>query len=299
MLICDTHADTLWAMQDPSRDAALPFHITRERLLGTDDVRVQALALFTGNSGLADEPDLIFRELQMLEVLKGEGFRQIARLEDALPGEANILLTVEGGEVFHGGIHTVEHYASLGVRAAALVWNNVNELAYPAVKGSSPGLTPQGKKVAGRMHALGMAVDVSHMSAQGVEDVLSLGGPPPMASHSCAHALCPHPRNLTDDQLRALRQNGGVIGLSYVPDFCDAARPTMERLLDHVDHIVAVAGIETVGLGSDFDGGGTLLHDATELPALVGGLLTRGYAEGDVRRILGENMLRVLRATIG
>ena len=254
MLICDTHADTLWAMQDPSRDAALPFHITRERLLGTDDVRVQALALFTGNSGLADEPDLIFRELQMLEVLKGEGFRQIARLEDALPGEANILLTVEGGEVFHGGIHTVEHYASLGVRAAALVWNNVNELAYPAVKGSSPGLTPQGKKVAGRMHALGMAVDVSHMSAQGVEDVLSLGGPPPMASHSCCAALRPHFRNLTDGQLHLLIREGGYVGVNFYGTFLTSGQATLETVLDHIDHICQLGGEKAVGFGSDFDG---------------------------------------------
>ncbi|NLV59371.1 MAG: membrane dipeptidase [Clostridiales bacterium] len=298
MLICDTHADTLWAMQDPSRDAALPFHITRERLLGTDDVRVQALALFTGNSGLADEPDLIFRELQMLEVLKGEGFRQIARLEDALPGEANILLTVEGGEVFHGGIHTVEHYASLGVRAAALVWNNVNELAYPAVKGSSPGLTPQGKKVAGRMHALGMAVDVSHMSAQGVEDVLSLGGPPPMASHSCAHALCPHPRNLTDEQLRAVFSAGGYVGIAFYPPFLDpSGKATLDTVVDHMVHLCELGGQGHVGLGSDFDGieiwPEGLAH-AGELPNLFAQMRKRGFDEPLVRAIAGENFAAYL-----
>jgi membrane dipeptidase len=99
--------------------------------------------------------------------------------------------------------------------------------------------------------------------------------------------------------LQALAANGGVIGVSYVPSFIDPIHPTLDRLLDHIDHIVAVAGIDTVGLGSDFDGGGTLLPDATATPRITEGLLTRGYSENEVRKILGENFFRVLHATIG
>ena len=107
------------------------------------------------------------------------------------------------------------------------------------------------------------------------------------------------PRNLTDAQLQALAANGGVIGVSYVPTFIDPTHPTMDRLLDHIDHIVTVAGIDTVGLGSDFDGGGTLLSDATATPLITKGLITRGYSDTEIRKILGDNFFRVLHATIG
>jgi membrane dipeptidase len=96
-----------------------------------------------------------------------------------------------------------------------------------------------------------------------------------------------------------LAKNRGVIGLSYVPFFVDEKAPTLERLLDHVDHVASLVGIGTVGLGSDFDGGGTLLKDATEVPRIVEGLIRRGYNESDIRKVLGENTLRVLRETIG
>jgi membrane dipeptidase len=112
-------------------------------------------------------------------------------------------------------------------------------------------------------------------------------------------ALCPHFRNLADDQLRALAQNGGVIGMSYVPMFVDQTAPTLSRLLDHIDQVVKVEGIETVGLGPDFDGGRTLLRDVAETTHIVEELIPRGYGKGDIRKILGENTLRVLRATIG
>ena len=106
-------------------------------------------------------------------------------------------------------------------------------------------------------------------------------------------------RNLTDAQLKALAEDGGVIGMIYFPTFIDTENPTLERLLDHIDHIASVAGVETVGLGSDFDGGGTLLADATEVPRITEGLLARGYSESEVRKILGGNTFRVLKESIG
>ncbi|MEA5015780.1 MAG: membrane dipeptidase [Candidatus Limiplasma sp.] len=298
MLICDTHADTLYAMQLPNRDLSQPLHITREHLLCTQDVRVQALALFTGPGGLKDDPELVLRELRMLERLKAQGFRQITRIEDALPGEANVLLTIEGGEVFHGGLETVEHYTALGVRAAALVWNNENELACPAVKGPGPGLTSYGKQVARRMHALGMAVDVSHMNEAGVADLLTLEGPPPMASHSCAYALCPHPRNLTDDQLRALFAAGGYVGVAFYPPFLSPERQaTVDTVIDHIAHLCGLGGQGHVGIGSDFDGieiwPQGLAH-AGELPGLFQRMRGRGFEEPLIQAVAGKNFAAYL-----
>lgn len=298
MLICDTHADTLWAMQDTNRDVTQPLHITKERLQSAGDVRVQALALFTGNTGLKNDPDIVLRELRMLDLLKARGFRQITRLEDALPGQANVLLTLEGGEVFHGGLDTLDHYAALGVRAAALVWNNENQLAYPAVKGPGPGLTLYGERVVVGMHDLGMAVDVSHMSLRGVEDVLSLGGPPPMASHSCAFALCPHPRNLTDDQLRAIFAAGGYVGVAFYPVFLHpSGKADVDTVIDHIAHLCDLGGQKHVGLGSDFDGIECCpqgLAHAGEVPNLFRRMEERGFEESLVRAVAGENFAAYL-----
>ena len=120
-----------------------------------------------------------------------------------------------------------------------------------------------------------------------------------MATHSCCRALCDHPRNLRDDQLKALAAKGGVVGITFVPRFVSAVAPSLSNLLDHIDHAVQTAGIDCVGLGSDFDGGGLLLKDATALPEITTGLVARGYTAGDIRKILGGNQLRLLHQVIG
>lgn len=298
MLICDTHADTLYAMQKPDVGPLGALHITKERLLCTDDVRVQALALFTGPTGLRDDPFLVDRELAMLARLKEDGFRQIIHIGEALPGVPNILLTIEGGELFHSGVDSVDFYAGMGVRAAAIVWNNENRLAFPAVGENPKGLTPYGRTVCLRMQSLGMAVDVSHLNAAGFADVLALGGPPPMASHSCAYALCPHPRNLTDGQLRELFAAGGYVGVNFYPRFLHPSlEADLDTVIDHMTHMCALGGQACVGLGSDFDGielwPRGLTH-AGELPALLNRMRQRGFGEALVRAIAGENFANYL-----
>jgi membrane dipeptidase len=156
------------------------------------------------------------------------------------------------------------------------------------------------------MNELGMLGDVSHISERGFYDTLDVSRRPVIASHSCCAALCDHPRNLTDGQLRALAQNGGVVGITFVPGFVDPgwrpadwpARPSLEQLLGHIDYAVEVAGINHVGIGSDFDGGGSILSDATEFPRITAGLVERGYPEAAIRKILGENHLRVFREAV-
>lgn len=297
MLICDTHADTLYALQD--RDRAQPLSITRERLLCTDDVRVQALALFTGPRGLDADPLLVRRQLTQFERLLSEGFHQITELTQAEAGLPNAMLTIEGGELFHRGEAAVEEYFEMGVRMAAIVWNHPNLLACPA-KGSDPsGLTRLGRRVVGRMQRLGMAVDTSHLNEKGFWEIVKMDGPPPMASHSCARTLCDHPRNLNDEQLKGLFRAGGFVGVNFYPWFLsDSGRADVDTVVDHIEHICALGGVAHVGLGSDFDGIEVCPQGLTgphEVAGLLERMRERGFDEKTVTAVAGENFAAYMR----
>lgn len=144
MLICDTHADTLYAHAAEGKPADWVADVTKEHLTQGNDTRVQAMALFVYTGGMELCPTAVARELAALERLKKAGFRQITEISQAQAGKANLLLTIEGGEAFGDDPAAVERFADMGVRAAALTWNNENRLGFPAVGGSRNGLTPLG-----------------------------------------------------------------------------------------------------------------------------------------------------------
>ncbi len=298
MLICDTHADTLYAMQDPRRPAHMPLDVQKEHLCAGGHTRVQALALFVGGNGLTGEDTgLIQRELTMLEKLKTQGWRQITRMDEATPGEANILLTIEGGEAFGSNPESVAQFARMGVRAAALVWNNENLLAHPAKGGSRQGLTPYGQQIVQEMRRCRMAVDISHLNRRGADEVMD-SDVPVMASHSCAAALCDHFRNLTDDQLRRLFATGGYVGVNfYVPFLTVCGSADLDTVIDHMAHMCSLGGENHVGLGSDFDGIDEYplgLRNAGDVPALLERMSHRGFSDSLIRRIAGENFAAYL-----
>ena len=300
MLICDTHADTLYALQDSARDTGKPLQVTMANLTeGAQDTRVQAMALWTGTEGLlGKDMGLINREMEQLESLLAQGFRQVQTLEDAAPGQANILLTIEGGEVFTGGLQTVDAFALWGVRIAALVWNNENPFAYPAMGGSDKGLTTVGRKLVARMNEQHMAVDVSHLNEAGVKDALKISRKPIIATHSCARALCDHPRNLTDEQLKAIFDMGGYVGVNFYPVFLSPKGVAdIDTVIDHVAHMTALGGGKHVGMGSDFDGIETTpagLENAGCVHALFARMRQRGFAQEAIADFAGENFRRYL-----
>jgi membrane dipeptidase len=223
-------------------------------------------------------------------------------------GRLAAILVVENSEALEGSLNVLRMLYGVGVRSIGITHNlSTWAAAGNAETRSGGGLTRFGVSLVEEMNRLGMLVDVSHISPRGFADTLEVSSRPVVASHSCCAALCDHPRNLTDDQIRALAQNGGVLGITFVPGFVDPhwppadwpARPSLEQLLQHVDHAVEVGGIDHVGIGSDFDGGGSVLADAGEYPRITAGLVERGYPESAIRKILGENMLRVLREALG
>ncbi|CAI8012198.1 Putative dipeptidase CPC735_014430 [Geodia barretti] len=159
------------------------------------------------------------------------------------------------------------------------------------------GLTRFGMALVKEMNRLGMLVDVSHISERGFWDVLEISEHPVIASHSNCKTLCRHSRNLSNEQLKALAANGGVVGITFVPGFITVdgwkKMPPLVQLLNHIVYAIDIAGIDYVGIGSDFDGGGDLLKDASEFIKIAEGLSERGYSDDDIRKVLGENHLRV------
>lgn len=219
--------------------------------------------------------------------------------------------TIEGAYSLEkkNAIELLHQYYDLGIRAVGFTWNYSNALGEgankvygdPARTPSSGGLTELGEEVAREMNKLGMIIDASHMSENTFWDVIKVSQSPIIASHSSAYSLRNHQRNLTDDQLKALAENGGVVGVVLYPEFLTDRYPnesaSIKDYVDHIDHVVKVAGIDHVALGSDFDGGPLPadLKDSSELPKITEELVSRGYSKQDLQKLLGENMLRVLR----
>jgi membrane dipeptidase len=260
------------------------------------------------------------------------------------------LLGIEGGHSIENDIRLLRDYYRLGVRYMTLSWSNTNEFADSSGDINNPqvehhnGLTDGGKQIVLEMNRLGMLVDISHVADKTFYDAIAVTKAPVIASHSSARALTDHPRNMTDDMLRAVAKNGGVVQVNFYSAFVDEnfrkaaeaqskdrnaatkanseqlkaagktvtyldddrierewyakiPRPPLSSLIDHIDHIAKVAGVDHVGLGSDFDGvsGATPqgIDSAADLPKITQALLDRGYGAGDIRKILGGNLLRV------
>lgn len=265
-------------------------------------------------------------------------------------GRRALYLGLENGYPVGRDVANVDVFYRRGVRYITLSHSWDNDLCDSSTDRRDPedrGLSDLGRTVVQRMNALGMMVDVSHISERSFFDVLKVTKAPVLASHSCARALCDHPRNLTDDQLRALKANGGVIQLCILTEYLRKAPANPERdraeadldarvaklggwealrgrpeakgfhqawrdiqkayppppatvrdAVDHIDHIVKVIGVDHVGIGTDFDGGGGIsdCRDVTELPNITVELVRRGYTEAEIRKIWGGNALRVMAA---
>jgi membrane dipeptidase len=209
-------------------------------------------------------------------------------------------LGMEGAECLSGRVENLAAWRKEGVRYLGLTWNGLNAFATPAAdrKHKGRGLTDLGRALVGEANRLGVLVDVSHASARTFWDTVRVARAPIIASHSSAAALRRHPRNLDDEQARAIARSGGVIGVNFFSLFLRRGRPaTVDDVARHVSHFVRVAGAEHVALGSDFDGYIRVprgLEDVSRLPNLTAALLAHGLTPAEVRLVLGKNVLRVL-----
>jgi len=266
-------------------------------------------------------------------------------------GKLAVLMGLEGGHALEGDLRMLRNFHRLGVRYMTLTWSNTNELGdssgdieKPEVKHHG-GLTALGRQAVEEMNRLGMLVDISHVADKTFFDAVQVSRAPVIASHSSCRALTNHPRNMTDEMLRAVAKNGGVVMVNFFSGFVDedfrkafealrpeenkaieavnakykddvkartqawfevgrqfaarVPRPPLKSLIDHIEHLARVAGVDHAGIGSDFDGIPSLpegIDSAADLPKIATELRKRGFSQADVAKISSGNILRVMRA---
>ncbi|MFY9935922.1 MAG: dipeptidase [Silvibacterium sp.] len=360
-IVIDTHADTPQRLVDDNYDLAdqlnggnLNFESAKKGNLSAEFFSIWV------------EPDLYKghdarRTLELIDAVYQQAAKHPDRMQMAYsPADIEAahrghklaaLMGIEGGHSIENSLGLLRDYYRLGVRYMTLTWSNSLDWANssgdegkPGVPHNPDGLTPFGKEVVLEMNRLGMMVDISHVADDTFWAAIKTTKAPVIASHSSARAICNAPRNMTDDMLRAVAKNGGVVQVNYYSGFISQAyrdasiaqqpevekataelkakfaaegkqvtygdleklqrqyadripRPPLSALIDHIDHIAKVAGVDHVGLGSDFDGvSGQLpagIDSAADLPKITAALLERGYSAEDCHKILGGNLLRV------
>lgn len=355
-IVIDTHEDTPQMVLDEGYDLAdpnSPFMVSIPKMraghLGATFFSIWVDVKWPHN-------DLIHRGIDLIDAVQEQVAKhpgelglattadEIQRLHDR--HKIAILMGLEGGHIIENDLRALNTFYRLGIRYMTLTHTANNEWAdSSAGKPRWNGLNDRGREVVGRMNQLGMMVDISHVSDKTFDDVLAATRAPIIASHSACRALCDAPRNMTDNMIRALAMNGGVMQINFYSAFLDqdyanerkklskqidtaveAARaerakkgehltyrqeveimrriaggipaPSFMRIADHIDHAVQVGGVDHVGLGSDFDGIDSAprgMEDISKLPDLVVELARRGYSEEDLAKILGGNLLRVMR----
>ncbi len=367
-IVIDTHADTPQRLVDENYDLAMPlnggqidFDAAKQGNLGAEFFSIWV------------EPDLYKgqyakRTLELIDSVYQQAAIHPDKMQmafspaDIVTAQRNhklaALMGIEGGHSIENSLPLLRDYYRLGVRYMTLTWSNSLDWADssgvidpknpddPKVPHTKEGLTEFGKDVVYEMNRLGMMVDISHVADKTFYRTLVITRAPVIASHSAARALCDAPRNMTDDMLRAVAINGGVVQVNFFSGFISQAyrdamkaqqpevdkaiqsfkdkakadgkqvtyadlekiqrsyadkipRPPLSALIDQIDHIAKVAGVDHTGLGSDFDGvSGQLpegIDSAADLPKITAALVDRGYSAADCDKILGGNLLRVFR----
>jgi membrane dipeptidase len=354
-ILVDTHGDILFNQIKSGIDIGKlqktgNFDLPRARMGGLD---VQVFSIWcdeTGGFALAN------REIDSLYSLIKRYPKQIALVRNyaelmqaVKEKKLAAMIGVEGGHMIENSLDNLDQLAKRGMSYLTLTWNNSTPWASSAaeetsgkIKPEDAGLNDFGKKVVARLNELGVLVDLSHVGERAFYDAMKVTTKPVLVSHSCVYALNPVPRNLKDDQIRAVGKNGGVISLNFYNGFLDSTYKTRQKMfldkhteelktlsqkygrsnaidtlisihqteaealrtplsviIDHVDYIVKLIGVDHVGFGADFDGAESFpagMNSVADYPKLTSALLARGYKKEAIEKILGGNFLRVLKA---
>jgi membrane dipeptidase len=286
----------------PFRGADHPFAVDYAKPPDRREVLAETLSMVDRLGAIEREADGAMRVVRDAVALD-------ACLDD---GSLGAVLHFEGAEAIDPGLEKLGEFHDSGLRSLGLTWSRPNDFAhgvpfgFPGSPDQGPGLTDAGRGLVKACNELRILVDLAHLNERGFWDVAELSDAPLVVSHSNTHALCPSPRNLTDDQLRAVGESGGVVGINFCVAFAredgaDDPDTPLSAIAAHAAHVAEVAGPDAVALGSDFDGA-TMPHEldkAAKLPALFEELKAFGFDEPELERLALGNWRRVLRDTWG
>lgn len=352
-ILVDGHNDLPWQFRTKSDFSFQHIDISREqKRIHTDIPRLKqggVGAQFWAAYVPVERTDAIRKTLEQIDVIHRlirdypDTFEFAGSVDDILrirkKGKIASLIGVEGGHCIDNSLGVLRTYYQLGVRYMTLTHTaDLDWADSSAGKGKNNGLSQFGEEVVAEMNRLGMLVDLSHVSAETMRQAIKMSKAPVIFSHSSAFALNPHPRNVPDDVLKLMPQNGGVVMVNFYPGFLvpDSTRAlrrfnqyeeelrkktsdekeiqialerfrrenpipeaTIHHAVDHIEHIIKIAGIDHVGLGSDFDGINAVpkqLEDVSTYPLITQELLNRGYKKEQILKVLGGNLLRAMRA---
>ena len=325
MNVIDLHCDTLMALnksrlqKTDKKFSQNNLHIDLDKLK-QGDYMLQCFAAFVDFEKSPESPLLeVLQEIDIFHLMMEKYAKDIAPVyefkdirKNRDQGKISGLLTIEDAGVCMGDLSALRMLHRLGARMMTLTWNYENTLGYPATpfgkgpKSANKGLKEQGVAFISEMERLGMIIDVSHLSDEGFYDVAKLTKKPFLASHSNSRMQCSHPRNLSDDMLRLLANRGGIVGMNFYFNFLDndlarlKERGTAEAVVDHMEHIRKVAGLEIIALGSDFDGiDQTLdLKDASKMGVLVSAMEKRGFTASEIEKVFSLNAIRFFKEVL-
>lgn len=302
MVIFDAHCDTL------SKAYENESYSLRENCGHWDSARAEALGNYIGTFAafVEDGEKSPFKTgLGKLRAIRREPSIQAvqneAEAKEALSlGKVAAFLSVENGLILEGNLANLETLQKEGICFFGLTWNGKNKLADGCLVKDPSGLTPFGREVVKSLEEKEIFVDVSHLAEPGFWEVVRMASRPVVATHSNSHALCPHPRNLTDEQFRAICESGGVVGINfYSPFLRERGRAKISDIVKHIEHFLSLGGEDHIGLGGDFDGmdcPARGLGGVEDVPKISDALKDAGYGDSLIRKLMGGNFLKLVKA---
>lgn len=305
MNITDTHCDTIIPIADEGKSIIHnDLHIALDRM-NPNNHYTQFFACFIAPEYISCAAERCMQligaiknaaEVSAISVCRSGNDLDRARKD----GNTAAFISIEGGECITS-LTMLRTYYELGVRLASLTWNSPNHLASGAHDASGRGLTVFGKAVVREMNRLGMLIDVSHLNEASFFDVVRESSAPVIASHSCSKKICPHVRNLTDEQFKIICGCGGYVGINFYPPFLrtDYENASVEDITAHILHFLELGGEDTIGLGSDFDGTDGLLprgiSGIESLEKVAAALKSAGLSDRQTEKIMSGNAERIIR----
>lgn len=296
--VADGHCDYLYGavqsgydLKRPKRDQSVKLN---SMLKG--GVAIQFFACWTDMSLATPPLHQCIAMTDAYETMLAKNPELVRLTKDFSPesGKIATVLTAEGGEAVDGSTAVLRALYRLGVRAMTLTWNENNELSGAAMGHGNKGLSAVGREIIDEMCRVGMAIDVSHLSDRGIEQILERTTRPIFASHSNARGVYNHPRSLSDELIKGIASQGGTIGVNfYYQQLCKGPQACISDIVRHIEHIAEIGGIGCCAIGSDFDGMQQYpkdLRDSGDFPALTEALEKAGFSQSEIYRIAYQNL---------